>query len=59
MITENIEHMMKNLVDGDKNSAMDQISYILTQKVSEKLEDMKTTIGHNFFNGVQSDASGE
>jgi hypothetical protein len=46
----NIEQMFSDLVAKDFDAAKEQFSYILTQKVADKLEDVKAEVGSSFMN---------
>lgn len=50
MVKENIEQMLKSIAAGDTESAKEHFSYIVTQKVADRLEDYKAEVGSTFFN---------
>jgi hypothetical protein len=50
MVTENIEQMLKSIAAGDIASAKEQFSYVVTQKVADRLEDFKAEVGSEFMN---------
>jgi hypothetical protein len=47
---ENIEQMLKNVASGDLGAAKEQFSYIITQKVADRLDDYKAEVGGEFMN---------
>lgn len=50
MVKENVEQMIKSIAQGDTESAKEQFSYIITQKVADRLEDFKAEVGSEFMN---------
>jgi len=54
MMKENIEQMFSNLVAKDFDAAKEQFSYIVTQKVADRLEDLKAEVGSTFMNNSSS-----
>lgn len=54
-MSENIGEMISSIANGDTESAIDSFQYIISQKVADRLEDYKSEVADQYFNGMQTE----
>jgi len=52
---ENIENMLNAIGGGDFESAEEAFQYVMTQKVADRLDNLKQEVGGSFMNNQGSE----